>query len=433
MDIVLDPVGLVRSCRAEFGDLFAIRIPFHFDLTYITTRDGYEQLTSMSADVGRMGPVMQRLLAVGFGYRRSDTSAAYLQELMLLGRTFMRDEVLSPAVMKRVRPRVRALVAKRTANWSGRVDLSRELVRLIHNAAGLCVSGDDLWAEIGEETTECIRDIVESIDVPRVALASTPLRWLMPEYRQTRRLERVLDRAIAKHEREDCFPLIGQIQRLTLDGRILHRDDVSWMLMYVLWNALNYPGSYGFWSFVEAIEDAPTRSRLEAASAKTRRPLLALGLWETLRRHPVSSLVRANSCPVQLMHQGQSYEVPVGGYVGVFPRSMNRDPEVYDRPDDYHPDRYIAGEPLPEVFGRGAFGCIAHRFVKELLVTVEEALLTQHQFTLDGPVPERVCRVHLLLPTQPVHAIVQPRLGDVVAKPDLEQASRCPITGWMRR
>ena len=33
-DIVMDPTGLVERCRAEMGDLFTIRIPFQFDLTY---------------------------------------------------------------------------------------------------------------------------------------------------------------------------------------------------------------------------------------------------------------------------------------------------------------------------------------------------------------------------------------------------------------
>ena len=172
----------------------------------------------------------------------------------------------------------------------------------------------------------------------------------------------------------------------------------------MLWNALNYPGSYGFWAFAEAIADPTTHEAITTTRGKERRKLLSNALLETLRLHPVASLVRANRQPVEYVHEGTRYIIPTGGYIGTFPYHLARSGETYADPTSYDPTRFTRGEPRPSVFGRGAYSYVAQRFIKFLLVTTMEELLDRFEFELEAPLPGRLCRVHLLYPDTPVRA-----------------------------
>lgn len=402
--IITNPTQLVEDCQREFGDFFTIRIPFQFDLTYILTPEGYRFVMDMDAEEGRMGGVMQRVPTVGFWYKRSCKSEPHIQALLLAGRAFMRDNMLKRSEVDAMVPRVRQTVARHAATWDAETDLSEKLVHLIHDAAGRCAVGDALWDAIGEEAIGYYRHIVEGINIPRTTLAVLPFHRAMPEYRSTLKLQKLLDRAIATHRQTGRYPIIDAISEMEIAGERIADEDVSWMLMYVLWNALNYPGSYGFWAFAEAIADPTTHEAITTTHGKERRKLLSNALLETLRLHPVASLVRANRQPVEYVHEGTRYIIPTGGYIGTFPYHLARSGETYADPTSYDPTRFTRGEPRPSVFGRGAYSCVAQRFIKFLLVTTMEELLDRFEFELEAPLPGRLCRVHLLYPDTPVRA-----------------------------
>jgi cytochrome P450 len=437
----------VEDCQEEYGDFFTIRIPFQFDLTYILTPEGFRFVMDLDAEEGRMGAVMERVPTVGFWYRRSVDTEPHLQALMLAGREFMRDHILTRRAVDAMVPRIRETVASHAESWQGEVDLGQDLVHLIHDAAGRCAVGDALWDAIGDEAIPLYRHIVEGINIPRTTLAVTPVFRMMPEYRSTIKLQRLLDRVIATHRRTGRYPFIDAITAIEIDGRPLADADVSWMLMYILWNALNYPGSYGFWAFAQALSDPGTHQALMHTTGHARRQVLWNGLRETLRLYPVASLVRANPQPVEYVHEGTRYIIPAGGYIGTFPYHLARSADRYGDPVRYDPTRYDRGAPSPSIYGRGAFGCVAQRFIKVLLVTTMEALLDRSTFRLSGPLPRRLCRVHLLYPEAPVMAEVRARPQPLPAldvlpgddEVDSEQGAcpeagavprgRCPVTG----
>ncbi|MEV6429063.1 hypothetical protein [Nocardia sp. NPDC051463] len=115
----------------------------------------------------------------------------------------------------------------------------------------------------------------------------------------------------------------------------------------------------------------------------------------------MTSLVRALTVPLRIEHDGRRYLVPVGGYIGVFPGALNRDPASAHRPDDYLPDRHAAGEEQLALFGRGAFGCIAREFSKVLTTVTLDEVLSRYEFDGLGTPAVRRCRVHLTYPSSP--------------------------------
>jgi cytochrome P450 len=131
---------------------------------------------------------------------------------------------------------------------------------------------------------------------------------------------------------------------------------------------------------------------------------------ETIRRHPVSSLSRYLAEPVEYSAGGRRYRIPAGCYLATSPHELSHDPAVYAAPDDYDPFRWRRGEPVPPLFGRGFFGCVATRFSRAVLVAVLGALLDRYDIILRGRPRRRRVRMHLLYPSGRLRARLVPRV-----------------------
>lgn len=416
--IITDPTGMVVDYQKAYGDLFTVRIPFNFDLTYVLSREGYRFVMDLPAETGPMGPVMANVPTVGFWYGREKSDTASLQALLLAGRAFTRDALLAPERLKGLGERVAQRVQATMDTWGPEVDLSKALVDLLFDVSARGVLGDRLWDRLGPLVSGLYRDIVNGIDIVHTTIAVTPLRYLLPEYRSTRKLRPILDTIVAEHRRSSVDPVLDAMAAIEVDGRRLSDADLSWMLMYVIWNAVIYPGTYGFWAAIDTLSHPDFRASVREAGPERRRRLLTHGLLETMRLNPVASLVRAPPRPIRYEHQGRLYNIPPNGYFGVFPYHLCHDPNTYQDPDHFDPHRYQRGEPIPPVFGRGAFGCVAQRFVKTVLVGVQEEILKRFDVEILDVVPDRISRVHLTYPSKPLRARLRPAVkgaGDETA------------------
>lgn len=404
--IVNDPTGTAERCRERHDGPFTLRIPFFFDLTYLPGRAGMRLLSDLDPEIARMGPVMKRVPTVGYWFTRSDDGEAHLQALLIAARRFMGDRLRADRLAEVPRV-VDEVMAAHTSRWIGqRVDLADVVVRAIYEASLRCMIGDRLTARLIGEVGPLLRTIANGIDIPRTTRSTLPLSRWSPECRATRKLERALRRVVAEHDETGRFPFIDALRGVDLDGSSLPEADVPWLLMYVMWNAVTYPGSYGLWSYLDIASRPEVLGR--ARARVDHRPLERCFL-ETVRLHPVSSLVRETTAPVHFQHEGTHYEIPPGGYIGTNTWALNRDPKKHRDPDAYLPLRYERGEPLPHAFGRGAFGCVAGKYSKLLISRVLGHLVDHLELSLDEPLPARRCRVHLTYPRGPIFAHVAGR------------------------
>ncbi|MET8428786.1 cytochrome P450 [Nocardia sp. NPDC004860] len=394
---IFDPIGLVREAAAHSGDRpWTIRIPGQFDLTYLPGQDGYDTLMGLSASDAGMGSVFSRVPVIGMWYPRHGRIDDHdsLQELVLMGRRIM-AQMLSPDRVAGLPALIETVMRDRMRQWGTSVDLAEVLYQAVYEISIRFFAGEKFWSRFGEELIPVLRAIADGIDIPRAALAVTPARFAMREYRASRRLVGILRRAHREIGDADS-PLFAAIHAAGV-----HRDNCSWMTMYVLWNATAYPGSYSLWTLVDAVTDARTSEALAATDQRT--TLLSWCMWETIRLNPISSLVRSLSEPLEYSHDGHRYYLPAGTLAGVAPWLLNRDSETWDRPNDYLPERF-SGVARPRLFGAGPFSCVAAEYSRVLITGVCDAILTAREISFPGPIPARRCRVHLTYPSGPVVA-----------------------------
>ncbi|WP_406274106.1 cytochrome P450 [Nocardia sp. NBC_00881] len=408
--VITDPIGLVVRNRAEYGDVFTLRVPSIYDFTFLLDGEHYQRVLNLPTDHAGVGQVLHRVPTVGYWFPREDSGPESLQQLILAGRRLMAENLPAERV-SRIAADVPGIVKRHTVDWSTTVDLADVVHPIVYEATGRYFLGDEIWDALGTRLTTYYRNIADGIDIPRTTMSITPYHYLMPEYRSTRKLYRTLRDELPAFDNADS-PLLRAIDAALFDGAPLSTADRLWMVMYVLWNATAYPGTYTFWTLIDVLTQPGTLARLQSFDDQPARlDFLGRCLVESVRMHPVSSLIRYLDRPYEFERDGKTYHIPAGQAIGVFPGTLNRDPDrIPGDADRYDPDRYLR-EPTPKTatFGRGPFGCVAQRFSETVTATVIDELLTQYQIQLSGPVPTRRERVHQTYPGSPMPARCTPR------------------------
>ncbi len=392
--VITDPIGMVLEARAEHGPAVSFDLPTKFRLSYVDD-DLMDEILTLPADVAAMGPVFGNIPTVGFWFPRHSQGADALQALALCGRRAIAD--LLAWGEKERGDIIRETTHEHIRGWAGEVDLLEVAGRLFSDASARAVLGRAFWDRVRGEALGLYRDIAEGIDIPRATLAVTPFKYGMPEYKATKKLHRLICDVIAEHDTSGGYPVIDRLRGFGPDGGALHEEDLPWMLMYVGWNATNYPGSYGGWTLADILDHEPIRRRLaRMRRPEQRRALLANCFHETVRMWPIASLVRAITKDLVIEAGSGRWRIPAGSVLGVLPWARNRDPEHFEAPDTWNPRRYETMTEFPSLFGRGPFSCVASQFNRTLFSTALEAILTRCEIEPVTPPPDRQCRVHLL-------------------------------------
>ncbi|OBK11115.1 cytochrome P450 [Mycobacterium asiaticum] len=118
---------------------------------------------------------------------------------------------------------------------------------------------------------------------------------------------------------------------------------------------------------------------------------------ETLRVRP----------PAPLTARVAAQPFPIGGYlveagtrIVVHIIAINRNPAVYDRPNEFRPERFVDVRPQTYAwvpFGGGVKRCLGAAFSMRELITVLHVLLREGQFTAVDPNPETIVRRSIML------------------------------------
>ncbi|MEM7158190.1 MAG: cytochrome P450 [Myxococcota bacterium] len=140
----------------------------------------------------------------------------------------------------------------------------------------------------------------------------------------------------------------------------------------------------------ELLSNPEELRRIEQSTGEARRQALQLALQETLRLHPVSSLILRDTtldCEIAGYHIAQ-------GSVVVLPTILvNRDPAIWPDPMRFDPLRFATEAARPDIFayGRGPRFCIGKSFAEAVMAPLLDHVLRHFRFEqpeLDG----RVCQ-----------------------------------------
>lgn len=416
------PLEQALRCREQYGDVFTLDLPGNAPITYLLGQRGYAFMNNLPVKLAGIGSVLQLVSVFGNWITRADPSPEYLELLALGGRSYLQRRLLRPERVAASLPIVESIAAARTAGWTGRpesperVDLSSAVISLVHSTSIRCVAGEKLWRELHQDALPLLRQMAAGVDVPRLPLGATPARFALPEYWAAKAFERRLRRYIAEHlPSSGEFDLLDDLrEHMVVDGRPLDPRDLAWALNYVLFNACAYPGTYAFWSLLDLVSDATVLAGVRDAAPEAAVRHAEHAILETIRLNPVTVAGRTLKQDVYFVDdqdpEPRTWKIPAHHLIGSAPGSFTRDPAVHAAPDRYCPHRFARGEPVPKLFGGGAFGCVAQGYVRTILPALHTWLLRRFDFALEGPLPARRARPALHYPHAAVWARVSRRV-----------------------
>lgn len=400
-DILTRPVEMISDAMKEYGSVFKIDAP-GLPVIVIGTKP-YHDFLDMPPELATRGPIMMVVPTVGFWYKRTKMhSSEWMQSFLLASRRHIAEKLVEPNQLSKMPPIIKEVVKKHVSKWGDKIDLTKSLIELIYDVSGYCLVQKELWEDIREESLPLLRKIANGIDIPHAGVGKTPVRFFMPEYYATKKLQKVIDKVLQTHRLTKKYPYLDMLASMQVDGAPLPTEDLGWFFMYVIWNAATYPGTYGTWTFSNILSNPEVYKDLKSKNMDDRQILLNECFTETLRMFPVSFLVREVSCPVDYKHEGKTYRIPKKSFVGVFPSGTCHDKNIYADPEKFNPYRYPAGEKIPEVFASGPFSCIATQYSYLLLTSIMNELLNYFDFKLLNKVKWPQCRVHPLYPKKSI-------------------------------
>lgn len=129
----------------------------------------------------------------------------------------------------------------------------------------------------------------------------------------------------------------------------------------------------------------PDRNELPVASKLDKLPLLNALIQEAIRLYPGATHRQDRTCPDEdLVYEapnGQTYVIPAGSAVGMAAPILNRNPDTYDRPNEFIPERYLENPKLLKYqmsFSKGTRQCIGINLAYQELQTFTAGLVRRY-------------------------------------------------------
>ncbi|HEY8865620.1 MAG TPA: cytochrome P450, partial [Solirubrobacteraceae bacterium] len=165
------------------------------------------------------------------------------------------------------------------------------------------------------------------------------------------------------------------------------------------------------WAFERILRHPEVLRRLRAELAEGRTAYLDAAIKETLRLRPVVPITaRKLTVPFEL--GGRTY--PAGTVLMPCIFLLHRNPEIYERPDEFRPERFLDWQPPPYAwipFGGGGRRCLGAGFALAEMRAVMQTVLTRVELRAASQRDERVVRrAFTLSPRDGTRVVVTRRL-----------------------
>jgi cytochrome P450 len=269
-------------------------------------------------------------------------------------------------------------IAAAVASWQGRtIDVYSEVRRLTMRIAASTFLGISMGEE-AEAATGAFAEMMGGL----LALSHNP--WLSRAaargYRSKKALEAQIGELIARKRAEGGEDMLARLCQLEGDdGRGLSDGEIADNIIFLLAAAHDTLAS-AFTSVIhflsretgwterlrEELEGARLASPAEAATAAL--PLQDMCFKESIRLNAPAPIVwRRATAPYSIY----GYDLPAGTITGVLPMLVHRDPDIWERPDEFDPMRFT---PEAEArrhkhayvpFGSGLHKCLGLHFAQQ--------------------------------------------------------------------
>jgi cytochrome P450 len=151
------------------------------------------------------------------------------------------------------------------------------------------------------------------------------------------------------------------------------------------------------WLFDLLLHHPEALRRVQAEALNGEEAFTTAVINETLRIRPPAPLTaRVVAQPFSL----GGYRVEPGTRIVVHIIAINRNPDTYERPNEFRPERFLDSRPQTYAwvpFGGGVKRCLGASFSMQELVTVLHTLLREGEFSAVDDAPERIVRRSIML------------------------------------
>jgi cytochrome P450/glycosyltransferase involved in cell wall biosynthesis len=136
---------------------------------------------------------------------------------------------------------------------------------------------------------------------------------------------------------------------------------------------------------IDASAPQPAGDRDTNASALGQRPFLTQVMLESLRLYPSTWLLTRRAAETDALPGGAS--IPRGADVFASPLLIHRDPQHYDEPNEFRPERFAAGTTDRRAagtyfpFGLGPAACLGEYLAKLMIAATLDAILARFTLT----------------------------------------------------
>ena len=376
----VDPYRWLTSRWRRYGDVFTARFPLFGEITYVADPDGVREVfggdpethRAGEANAGPLGPIL------GTGSLLTLDGSEHLRHRRLLLPSFHGERVRTYAGM------VAEIAEAEIAHWPlGRPFPLRPAMQRIT----LEVILRAVFGVRGEERLERFRTELPRIgEVSNAVLFFTALRRDLGPWSPWARFKRMRDAVdelvyeeIALHrsapdldERDDVLSLM--LSARDEDGQPMTDSELRDELLTLLTAGHETTATGLSWAFERLVRTPPAMAAAVDSLDGDDAYLDAVAK-ETLRLRPVIVDVARKLTADWQLH---GYDLPADTLVIPAITVMHRRPDLWDRPLQFRPERFLEGQPAPYSwipFGGGVRRCIGASFAQMEMRVVLRAVL----------------------------------------------------------
>ncbi|MCY4148088.1 MAG: cytochrome P450 [Gammaproteobacteria bacterium] len=321
----------------------------------------------------------------------------------------------------------------------GQVDLPSVLNELTVRIASHSLIGKEVRHEASSEFAAAYHELQNGINTLGFFLPHLPTKAHRSRDRARREITRIFSRIMEKRRREGSEEqdfMQTLMEARYKDGRALTDDEVSGLLVTVLFAGQHTSAVLGTWTILELMRNTGYVARVreeiqklycdtgcvDLASLKQQN-ILEYAIREGERLHPpLILLIRKVIKP--LAYNG--YEIPVGTLAMVSPAVSHRLEHVFSDPERFNPDRYAP--PAREDkqhhytligFGGGKHRCMGKAFAILQLKVILAVFFDRFDFSFDSSFPLPNYRSWVTGPVEPCRINYKRRSESSILKTEL--------------
>ena len=404
LDFQKDPVSMLYSGWREQGELIRFRLgPREFFLfTGPEAHDAYFRAPEDQLSAKEVYQFTVPIFGRGVAYDASP-------ELMAEQVSF-----LYPALNEAAMRRFARIMFEETRQFAealgeeGDIDLPHAMNELTVKIASRCLIGEEVRARLDTGFAEAYHELQNGINTLGFFFPRLPTPAHRSRDRARRQVAKLFGQVMAERRRTRAKPddfMQALMDARYEDGRALNDDEVTGILLTMLFAGQHTSAVLATWTLLELLRDPAYLARIRDEAQDTYRESAAMS-FESLKHqvtlgHAVRESERLHPPLILLIRKVlkpmpyKDHVVPAGAMAMVSPAVAHRLPQLFADPDRFHPDRF--SPPACEdkqhhyaliTFGGGKHRCVGEHFAHMQLKAIWTVLFDRFDFEFATAFPE---------------------------------------------